>query len=81
MPLVSRLPEPVPDEGYELLLALVGHAHVVQELPELPVAPLGQPERLAGLAQELDELCVVARGDVAQPGVRGGDERGNGRVE
>lgn len=69
------------DETHELLLPLVGHLHVLEELSKLERAVGGEHERLAGLGEELDEVPVVAGRDVREPRVRGGDVRGDGRVQ
>jgi len=42
---------------------------------------VSQHERVARLAQELDEVGVVARRYVRQPRVRGVDVRGDGRLQ
>lgn len=73
--------ESVPDERDELLLSLVRHPHVVDELRELPLPVPGQHERLPGLGEEVDELGVVAGGDGREAGVGGGHEGGHGGVE
>lgn len=53
-------------QHHELLLALVDLLEVVYELGELDVSVLRQQEGLARLAEELDELAVVARADVRE---------------
>ena len=42
---------------------------------------MGHEEGLSGLAQELDELAVVPRADVREPGVRGVDVRPDRSVQ
>ena len=77
----AGLAEALFDEEHELLLALVGDLHVLDELRELDGAVVGQQEGLARLGQKVDEVAVVARADVRQPRVRRVDVGGDGRVQ
>jgi hypothetical protein len=74
-------PEPLLHQEHELLLALVGDLHVVDELRELRVAVVRQEKSLARLAEELDEVAVVARADVRQARVRRVDVGRDGGVQ
>jgi len=60
------LSETLLDEEHELLLALVGHFHVFDELSELQRSVVRQQERFARFGQKVDEVAVVARADVRQ---------------
>lgn len=69
------------DEGDELLLALVGRLDVVDELGELDVSVGREQEGLPGLGEEVDELCIVSRGNRGKPGVGGRHEGGQGTLQ
>ena len=75
------LAEALLHEEHELLLALVRHLHVLDELRELERPVLSQSERLAGLRQEIDKVAVMARTDVRQSRVRRIDVRRDCRVK
>lgn len=74
-------PESLLDQEHELLLALVGNLHVVDELRELRVAVVREEKGLARLAEELDEITVVPGADVRQPRVRRVDVGRDGGIQ
>lgn len=69
--MASPSAKPLPHQHHEFLFALVDLFQVVYELCELNVSVVSHHECLPGLAQELDELAVVAWTDVCEPRVCG----------
>lgn len=69
--------EPLLHQKHQLLLPLVRHLHVLDQLRELRVPVVRQHERVARLRQEVYEVAVVARRYVREPRVRRVDVRGD----
>ena len=67
-------------QGDQLLLPLVRRLDVVDQLGELDVTVRCQEKGFPRLCQELDELCIVARGDGCESRVGRGDKGREGRL-
>ena len=78
---MPALSEPLSYQAHELLLALVGGAHVLEQSGELGASVRRQQKRVPRLAQELDEVAVVARADVRQTRVGGVGVSGHGGLQ
>jgi len=64
------LAKPLLDEEHELLLALVSHFHIFDELTELDRSILSQKESLPSFGQKVDKVTIMSRTDVRQPRMR-----------
>lgn len=67
---LCRSAKPFFHKEHEFLLSLVGEFHVLHQLRELSVAIMRKYERVARLAQEVDEVTVVAWRDMCESRVR-----------
>lgn len=76
-----RSAEPLFYKEHEFLLAFVREFHILDELCELCVAVVREDEGVSRLAQEVDEVSVVAGGDVCEARVRRVDVRCDGSLE
>lgn len=63
---LCRSAKPFFHKEHEFLLPLVGEFHILNQLRELSVAIVREYECVARLAQEVDEVAVVAWRDMCE---------------
>lgn len=78
---LCRSAKPFLHKEHEFLLSLVGEFHILHQLRELSMAVMRQYERVPCLAEEVDEVTVVARRDVCESRVRGVNVRSDCSLE